>query len=40
MAQLPEGITELLHHEQLSVPLVCVALSEIGWVLQLFYPLT
>jgi len=23
MAQLPEGITELLHHEKLSVPLVC-----------------
>ncbi|CAK9177726.1 unnamed protein product [Ilex paraguariensis] len=24
MAQLPEGITELLHHEKLPVPLVCV----------------
>lgn len=24
MAQLPEGITELLHHEMLPVPLVCV----------------
>ena len=23
MAQLPEGITELLHHENLPVPLVC-----------------
>lgn len=29
MALLPEGITELLHHEQLRVPLVCWPLSEI-----------
>lgn len=25
MALLPEGITELLHHEELPVPLVCVS---------------
>lgn len=24
MALLPEGITELLHHEKLIVPLVCI----------------
>ena len=27
MALLPEGITELLHHEKLCVPLVCVVIS-------------
>lgn len=34
MALLPEGITELLHHEKLRVPLVCFCVTYDKYVLE------